>query len=117
MKVTDKRISSAKVLIKSINAELKQTFVCFFVKNTDVILLFTGEGIGEFYASVKFKRNFCTVFSVRIISRVSVVKTENLEDNPVGIFKLRMGAERFLFSVVMCVQTGPVPSGMELPQY
>ena len=47
MKIADERISSAKVFVKSINTQLKKSFVGFFVKNADVILLFTGENVSE----------------------------------------------------------------------
>ena len=87
MKGTDKRISSAKVRIKSIYAQLQKSFVCFLFENSDKILLLTGEGVFKFELSVIFKRNGCTVFSVGIITGITVVKSVDCKINVLGIFE------------------------------
>ena len=85
MKVTDKRISSAKVFRKGINIQLKKSFVCVFFKNTDEIFLFIREYILEFNHAVICKINSCAVFSVRIITGIAVLKTVNGKINVFGI--------------------------------
>ena len=95
MKVADKRISAAKVFIKSINAHLEKSLVGLLVKNSDVILLFARESVSKLKVfAVKFKRNLSTVFSVGIISGIAVIKTVDCKINLLGVFAFSVSTER-----------------------
>ena len=94
MKVAYKRISAAKIFIKGINTQLKKSFVCFFFKNSHKILLFTGKSISKLKLAVIFKRNGCAVFSVRIITGITIFKTVDSKINIFRIFEFCMVTER-----------------------
>jgi len=90
MKIAYERISAAKVFCKSINTELKQSLTAVFVHNSHKVLLLFGECVGESDTTVKIKRNFNSVASVRIISGVTVFETVNAESDFVRRFKICM---------------------------